>query len=211
MPAYMAWAMEIRFIRGGFNEADKIEGERHARLALAHSSDDSMALSIAALVILHLRNDFDAASAAISRALSLNPSCAAAFYWGAHIHGFSSDQAIAEDHANRGLRLSPFDPISFNAYLSLGCVRARQRRFDDAAGFFARAVQINPRFSSLYAFQVAVLAMIGRADEAKSVVKRLLELEPNFRIGPIVKSLVFLRPELLNWLVEGLRKAGLPE
>jgi adenylate cyclase len=210
--AYMAWAMEIRFIRAGFNdEADKIEGERHARLALAHGSDDSMALSVAALVILHLGNDFDAASAAISRALSLNPSCAAAFYWGAHIHGFSGDLAIAEDYAHRALRLSPFDPVSFNAYLSLGCVRARQRHFDDAAAFFARAVQINPRFNSLYAFQIAALAMIDRTDEAKSVAKRLLELEPNFRIGPIFVSLVFLHPELLNWLAEGLRKAGLPE
>jgi adenylate cyclase len=103
--AYMAWAMEIRFLRGGFNEADKIGGERHARLALAHGSDDSMALSLAALTILHLGHDFDAASAAISRALSLNPSCAAAFYWGAHIHGFSGDLAIAEDYANRALRL----------------------------------------------------------------------------------------------------------
>jgi adenylate cyclase len=209
--AYMAWAMEIRFIRGGFNEADKIGGERHARLALAHGSDDSMALSLAALTILHLGHDFDAASAAISRALLLNPSCAAAFYWGAHIHGFSGDLAIAEDYANRALRLSPFDPISFNAYLSLGCVRVRQRRFDDAAAFFARAAQINPRFSSLYAFQIAALAMIGRTDEAKSVAKRLLELEPSFRILPSVANLVFLHPELLNWLAEGLRKAGLPE
>jgi adenylate cyclase len=89
--AYMAWAMEIRFIRGGFNEADKIGGERHARLALAHGSDDAMALSLAALTILHLGHDFDAASAAISRALSLNPSCAAAFYWGAH---YRSEKAV---------------------------------------------------------------------------------------------------------------------
>ena len=168
-------------------------------------------VSLAALTILHLGHDFDVASAAISRALSLNPSCAAACYWGAHIHGFSGDLARAEDYANRALRLSPFDPISFNAYLSLGCVRVRQRRFDDAAAFFARAVQINPRFSSLYAFQIGALAMIGRTDEAKSVAKRLLELEPNFRIGPIGASLVFLRPELVNWLAEGLRKVGLPE
>jgi tetratricopeptide (TPR) repeat protein len=147
----------------------------------------------------------------ISRALSLNPSCAAAFYWGAHIHGFSGDLAVAEDYANRALRLSPFDPVSFNAYLSLGCVRVRQRRVDDAAVFFAKAVQINPRFSSLYALQIAALTMIGRADEAKSVVKRLLDLEPNFRIRPLIASVVFLHPELLNWIAEGLRKAGLPE
>ena len=109
------------------------------------------------------------------------------------------------------MRLSPFDPVSFNAYLSLGCVRVRQRRVDDAAAFFAKAVQINPRFSTLYALQIAALTVIARADEAKSVVKRLLELEPNFRIRPLIASVVFLHPELLNWVAEGLRKAGLPE
>ena len=87
----------------------------------------------------------------------------------------------------------------------------RQRRFDEAAAFFAKAVQINPRFSSLYAFQIAALTMIGRADEAKSVVKRLLELEPNFRIRPLVANLVFLRPELINCFADGLRNAGLSD
>jgi adenylate cyclase len=63
------------------------------------------------LTLLHLGHDFAAASAAITRALPLNPSCAAAFYWGGHIHGFSGDPALAEDYALRALRLSPFDPF----------------------------------------------------------------------------------------------------
>jgi adenylate cyclase len=111
---------------------------RHARLALAHGSDDTIALSISALVILHLGHDFDAASGAIARALSLNPSCAAAFYWGAHIHAVSGDLVLAEEYAHRALRLSPFDPTSFNTYLALGFVRARERRYDDAAGLSPR-------------------------------------------------------------------------
>ena len=126
--AYMAWGMEIRVLRGGFKEADAIAGVRHARMALAHGTDDATALSIAALVILHLGHDFEAASGAISRALSLNGSCAAAFYWGAHIHAFSGDPTIAEDYANRALRLSPFDPFSFDAYVAQGLVRLREQR-----------------------------------------------------------------------------------
>ena len=209
--AYMAWGMEIRYVRAGFNEADKIAGTRHSRLALAHGSDDTMALSISALVILHLGRDFEAASGAIARALSLNPSCAAAFYWGAHIHAFSGDPVLAEEYAHRALRLSPFDPTSFNSYLALGFVRARERRYDDAAAFFTKAVQINPRFSSLCAFQVAALAMADRTDELRSVAKRLLELEPKFRILPLIAYSAFARPEITHYLFEGLRKAGLPE
>jgi tetratricopeptide (TPR) repeat protein len=204
--------MEMRVLRSGFNEADAAAGVRHARMALAHGSDDATALGIAALVILHLGYDFEAASNAIARALSLNGSCAAALYWGAHIHAFSGDPVIAEDYANRALRLSPFDPISYEAYLALGCVRFREQRYDDAAAFYANAVQANPRFSSLYAGQAMALAMAGRIKESNSQARRLLELEPTFRVRSFVDFFAqFSRPELIDRFEEGLRKSGLPE
>jgi adenylate cyclase len=210
--AHLAWGMEMRVLRSGFNEADAAAGVRHARMALAHGSDDATALGIAALVILHLGYDFEAASNAIARALSLNGSCAAAFYWGAHIHAFSGDPVIAEDYANRALRLSPFDPISYEAYLALGCVRFREQRYDDAAAFYAKAVQANPRFSSLYAGQAMALAMAGRIKESNSQARQLLELEPTFRVRSFVDFFAqFSRPELIDRFEEGLRKSGLPE
>jgi tetratricopeptide (TPR) repeat protein len=210
--AYMAWGMEMRVLRGGFNDADAAAGVQHARMALAHGSDDATALSIAALVILHLGRDLAAASDAIDRALALNTSSATALYVGAHIHGWSGDPALAEDYANRALRLSPFDPLGFHAYLAQGNVRIRERRYDDAATYCARAVHANPRFSSIYAYQAAPLAMAGRIDEAKLVARRLLELEPTFRIEPLLKFLAtFVHPEIMNGLAVGLRKAGLPE
>jgi adenylate cyclase len=210
--AYLAWGMEIRVLRGGFNEADAIAGVRHARMALAHGTDDATALSIASLVILHLGHDFEAASGATARALSLNPSCAAALYWGSHVHAWSGDPVIAEDYANRALRLSPFDQFSFEAYLSLGTVRLRKQLYDDAAAFYAKAVQANPRFSSLYAAQTIALVLAGRIEEAKSLARRLLKLEPDFRIRPFMEFFVkFARPEIVDGLAEGLRKAGLPE
>ena len=128
------------------------------------------------------------------------------------IHGWSGDPAIAEDYAYRALRLSPFDPHSFHSYLALGNVRVRDQRYDEAAAFFANAVQANPRFSTLYAAQAAALAMAGRIDEAKIVARRLLELEPTFRIGPMTAFLsAFARPEVVNGWSQGLAKSGVPE
>jgi TolB-like protein/class 3 adenylate cyclase/tetratricopeptide (TPR) repeat protein len=210
--ALLACGMEIRVLRGGFNEADAAAGVRHARLALAHGSDDATALSFAALVILHLDHDFEAASNAIARALSLNGSCAFALYWGAHIHAFSGDPVIAEDYANRALRLSPFDPISKEAYLALGCVRLREQRYDDAAAFYAKAVQASPRFSSIYAWHAIALAVAGRIKESNLQARRLLELEPTFRVRSFVDFFTqFSRPELVDRFEEGLRRSGLPE
>jgi adenylate cyclase len=210
--ASLAWCLETRFVREGFAAADQIEGVRHARLALTHGGDDPTALSHSAIVILHLDHDFETAAAAIDRALTLNNSCAAALYTGAHVHAFSGDPAIAEDYANRASRLSPFDPQLFHKYEALGFVRLLARRYDEAAAFFAQAVQANPRFSTLYADLTAALALAGRSEESKSVAQRLLDLEPGFRIQPMVVFLdPFLRPELVSQWTEGVRKAGLPE
>jgi adenylate cyclase len=210
--AFMAWGMEIRVFRGGFNEVDAAAGVRHARAAVAHGGDDTTALSIAAVTLLHLGHDFAAASGAVTRALALNPSCAAAFYWGAHINGFSGDPVIAEDYALRALRLSPFDQFSFESYVALGSARLRQQRYDEAAEFFAKSIQANPRFSTLHVFATAALAMAGRLDEAEADAKRVLELEPGFRIEPAAAFFGrFARPELTDAIVAGCRKAGLPE
>ncbi|MGH7076232.1 MAG: tetratricopeptide repeat protein, partial [Stellaceae bacterium] len=210
--AYLAWGLEIRFARGGFNIADAEASVRHARLTLTHGNDDPTALAIASLVLLHLGNDFTAASGAIERALSLNPSCAAALYFGAHIHAFSGDPAKAEAYAPRALRLSPFDPLSYEAHLANGLVRMREGRLAEAVLAIASAIQANPRFSSLYVFQTAALAQAGRIDEAMAVARRLLELEPNFRSRPFVDFFSrFSRPELMETLAEGGRLAGVPE
>jgi adenylate cyclase len=197
--------LEMRFVRGGFKEADAAAGVLHARAAVAHGQDDSIALAIAAIGLLHLGHDFEASSGAIARALALNGSCATALYFGAHA-------ALAEDYAIRALRLSPFDALAFEGYYAPALVHIRKQRFAEAASSMAKAVQLNPRFSWLYAAHAAALALAGRAEEAKSVAKRVLELEPNFRVGPFEPMAPkMMSPELWRPLFAGIRLAGLPE
>jgi TolB-like protein len=209
--AFLAVCHETRFRAAGLVEADRAEGVRHARLALALGTDDAVSLAYAALTVLHLAVDFEAASGAIARALSLNASCATALYWGAHIHAWSGDLALAEDHANRAMRLSPFDPLSYEGHVALAAVRIRQCRYDDAAAHLAKAVQENPRFSVLYALHASTLALAGRSEEAKTVVRRVLELEPTFRVGPFLEFAAFAEKNIRERVVDGCRQAGLPE
>jgi adenylate cyclase len=210
--AYLAWAFEMRYYRGGFNEADAAAGMRHARAAVTHGGDDATALAIAAMPLLHFGHDFEAASGAIARALAVNGSSATALYLGAHIHAYHGDAVLAEDYAARATRLSPFDALAFEGHYAPGLVRIRERRFDDAAANLGRAVQANPRFSWLYAVHAAALALAGRVEESKSVAQRVLELEPNFRLGPAEYFLPgVMLPELWRQLIAGMRQAGLPE
>ena len=56
---------------------------------------------------------------AIERALSLNASCATALYFAAHVHAFDGNVDVARSYAHRALRLSPFDPLVYEAHLAL--------------------------------------------------------------------------------------------
>ncbi len=208
--AALAVMYEVRY-RTGSDEADRTAGVRHARLALALGTDDAAALAYAAITIFHLAHDFETAAAVVARSLSLNASCATALYWAAHIHALGGDPALAEDYANRALRLSPFDPTSFEGHLALGAVQLRLGRYDDAAGCFARAVHANPRFSVLYVLRASALALAGRIEEAKAVARRLLELDPSFRVRAWMEFAGFLLPDILRGVATGLRQAGLPE
>jgi adenylate cyclase len=212
-PVHAALAVnhETRFRSAGFDEAERRRAVHHARLALALGTDDANALALAALTVLHVDRDFAAASGAITRALSLNASCATALYIGAHIHAVSGDLAVAEDYAERALRLSPFDPFSFEAHLAVAIVRVRQRRYDEAVAYGTKAIQANPRFSVLYGLQAMTLALAGRIDEAKTIARRVLELEPGFRVQPMLEFAGFLDPEMREAFARGLRQAGLPE
>jgi tetratricopeptide (TPR) repeat protein len=210
--AYMAWALEMRFVRAGFCEFDAAAGVRHARATLAHGGDDATALAVASLPALHLGHDFEGASGAITRALSLNDSCAIACYFGAHIHALSGEAATAEEFAGKALRLSPFDQFCYLALHAVGTVRLREGRFDEAAAHYSKAVQANPRFSTLYVLHTSALALAGREEEARLAAGRLLALEPNFRSVPFVTYFSpFFRKELADPFSTGLRKAGLPE
>ena len=207
--ALIAWCHEICYIRGGRDEADKAAGIRHARAAIASGTDDATALAVAAFAMGILSKDYKTAVSVIERALSLNPSSAAAHYWAALIHASSGNFAAVTAHANRALRLSPFDPVAFVAHTALGHVAVVEGRYDEAASQYAKAVLANPRFSVAYFCQAIALALAGREEEAGPIVRQLLELSPGFRSSKVFEYSVI--GTFAAKLIEGARLLGLPE
>ena len=63
------------------------------------------------------------------------------------IRAWSGDSAAAIGHAERALRLSPFDPLSFNAYNGAEYAHFFAGRPDEAASAASMATQANPGFS----------------------------------------------------------------
>ena len=205
----LAYCHEVFFTRAGLNEADRSAGIAHARAVISSGADDATALAHAAFAITILGKDHETALGAVDRALSLNASCATALYIGALVYAFSGRPADATASANRALRLSPFDSLAAMAYNALGAAGIQEGRYDEAASNYAKSVQSNPRFSTLYFLHAASLALAGRQREARPVAARLLELEPGFRSRAFFE--LGLAQVIADRLAEGARLLGLPE
>src|SRR5271166_4912349 len=207
--AHLAWCREWCFTRGGFDEADKSAALVHARKAIASDTDDAAALAVAGRVIIVLTKEHEMALSAIERALSLNASCATAHYFAALTNAFADQPEIAAFHANRALRLSPFDPSAFEAHLAIGMAAVGEAKYEEAASSFAKGSQINPRHSLFPLFRAIALALAGRAEEATSSLKLGLQLEPGFRVRIFFEF--GMAPPIAEKFAEGARLLGLPE
>jgi len=211
--ALIAWCHELCFARDGFDIADKEQALLNARATIASSTDDGMALAVAGFVMALLAKngsgDHEAALGAIDRGIALNASCATALYLGALANGGGGRPEKATSLAVRALRLSPFDPLAFEAHMALGVSALQEARYEDAAPHFGRAAQANAKFSTAYFFHAIALALAGRAEEARPLLRRGLELEPGFSIRLFFEH--GLAPALVARLVEGSLLLGLEE
>jgi adenylate cyclase len=207
--AHLAWCREWCFTRGGLDEADKTEALFHARKAIASEMDDAAGLAVAGWVIMVLTKEHELALSAIERTLSLNASCATTHYFAALTNAFADKSEIAAFHANRALRLSPFDPSAFEAHLAVGIGAIRAEDYEEAVSRFAKGSQINPRHSLFYFFHAIALALAGRAELAKTSVERGLALEPGFRIR--IFSEFGMASPIAEKFAQGARVLGLPE
>jgi adenylate cyclase len=208
--AYLAWAHQIHFAHGGgFDEADKIAGLRHARGAIANHVDDATALAVGAMVIGLLGKDANAALNAIERALSSNPSSAVAYYFGAELNAWSGQPLTGTTYAHRALRLSPFDPLTYIGHMAFAIAALDEGRYDESATWWAKCSQANPDFGGFAMGQAAALALAGRMEEARSASSRALALEPGLSIRTVLE--LGYAPAIEAKCVQAYQLLGVPE
>ena len=208
--AMIAWCHEQRYLRGGLHEEARAAASHHARLAIAAGSDDAAALAMAGFSIGVVEHDYETALYALDRALALSPSSALALGFSSIIRAWKGEDATSIAHAETGIRLSPYDPLIYLPFVGLSYAYFFTGRFEEAWSAAGRAAQANPRFSVPVIFQTAALASLGREAEAATAARHLLDLEPGFRIGPLISG-YSSNKERLAMLAEALRRAGLPE
>jgi TolB-like protein len=206
--ALIAWCHEWCFARGGFHQADRLAALRHARLVTTGTTDDATALAVAGFVITMLEKDHATGLSTTERALALNPSCATAMYLGALTNALAGRPATAITLAERALRLSPFDVLTYQAHFARGAAAMQDGRYADAGTHLREALQVNANLSSLYFCGAAALALAGEVDAADTLAKCGLGLEPEFRLRLFSE---LMAPAVALRFAEGCRLLGLPD
>jgi tetratricopeptide (TPR) repeat protein len=208
--AMIAWCHEQRYLRGGLHEEAKQAALQHARTAIAVGGDDAAALATAGFVIAVIEYDYETATVAFDQSFALSNSSALALGFSSIVRAWKGDDSTAVDHAERAIRLSPFDPLLYLPYVGLAYAHFAAGRFEEAAAAAGRASQSNPKFSMPYVLHAAALANLGRGEEARVVADALREVEPNVTASTAIRSARFANPDKNAELGDALLRAGLP-
>jgi adenylate cyclase len=216
-PAYAAahglaaWAYQQRFLRGGARPEDREAAIRHARTALSLDTDDTTALSLGGSIVTILERDYKAGTAATEKALLYNPNSAQALGFSAFVNALAGRFEPALNRARQSIRLSPFDPVRYVPEIAMCTVLFCTGSYAEAAEAAYRAIEYNPRFLPARAMLAACLVRLGNLEEARTEAKRVLALEPNFRLKASLAPVASGISEVSAPLLDAFKETGLPE
>lgn len=187
------------------------EGIRLARRAVELDKGDAVALTRSGHALGHLAGDLQGGIALLDKALVLNPNLAAAWFLGAFLRLWHGETDAAIEYFTHAMRLSPLDPELYRMQAGMAAAHLFLGRFDIASSWAEKAFQDLPSFLLVSAILAASHALAGRMAEAQRAMDHLRQLDPTFRLSNLTDWLPIHRPENLAILVDGLRRAGLPE
>ena len=185
---------------------DRNEAVRLLHLALSLDDGDPDTLARASLISTFMVGDSESAIEMADRAVALNPNSSLAWHCRGWVYRNVGQPEEAVRSFERAVRLSPVDPLLSRVFVGMGMAFIELGRFDEAIVAAKKAQRQNPSYA--YIKLASAFAHLGRDAEAREAVERLLEVDPAFTISTFIARGGSSNSKLL---IEGLRKAGLPE
>jgi adenylate cyclase len=188
---------------------ERKEAARLMRLALSLDDHDPDTLATAASISALLVGDCEAEIEMADRAVALNPNLYHAWHRRGWVYKIAGQPEEAIRSFERAMRMSPVDPQQFTALTGMGFAFIELRRFDEAIVAGKKALRQNPSYPGPYRCLASAFAHLGQDAEAREAAAGMLELDPAFTISAwIARSRLSINAKLM---IEGFRKAGLPE
>jgi TolB-like protein len=207
---YAAW--HTLLISQGWDTGRDAIGERAGELAeraIVLDSYSAGAFAVTGHVRAVVQHNPHAAATLYERALELNPNLAAAWALSAINQVFVGDRKEAERRYQRYRLLSPLDPYSFMFDGLFASLHVLNRDYQAAAAIGRSVTQLNPSYSAGYKPYLAALGHLGGGQEAGSVLRRLLTIEPAITVERCAALFPMQRPEDRDHFAAGLRLAGM--
>jgi len=190
------------------HQFDRKEAVRLVRLALSLDGDDPEILSWAALTSSSMVGDCENGIEMSDRAIALNPNSWVAWHYRGFVYSIAGLPLEALRSFERAIRMSPVDPALHFMFTGMAAALIELGRFDEAIVAAKKALRHNPPYSAVYRILASAFAHLGRDTEVREAAARVLEGDPAFTISARMGR---RRQSHVKLLIEGLRKAGLPE
>jgi adenylate cyclase len=206
--ASLAGACHMRNVLLGYSldpQFDRKEAVRLLRLALSIDDGDPDLLATAAIISAFMVGDSEAEIEMADRAVALNPNSWITWHNRGHVYRVAGLPEEAVRSFERAIRLSPVAHLTFEG---IGMALIELGRFDEAIVAGKKAQRQNPSHLPAYRCLASAFAHLGRDAEAREAAAHVQELDPGFTISGWIARGGQSNTKLL---IEGLRKAGLPE
>jgi adenylate cyclase len=149
---------------------------------------------------------YDKGVAELNKGISLNPNDAGVLARSGYALTYYGNFEQAIDQVEQAMRINPFHPGYY--YDVLAWAQYFLQRYDDALRTLSHVSE--PHMSE-HRTLAATYARLGNMDRAQYHAKMILELDPDFALSNYANSQPFKYPEHLEYHLESLRLAGLPD
>ena len=187
-----------------------------ARTAVALDPTDSEVLHIAAATFGVPGDDMETGLALVEKAIGLNCNNAEAFRVGGVLCAYKGEIDRAVEHLQQAERLNPLD-ASWSGSVAYQIAYFGVGDHEKVVDWTAHILREQPNSAPALRYRAASLALLGRTDEARQVIARLLEHAPGYTVSEVRRhhefdlNSPFKGPGVAESLYRGLRLAGLPE
>lgn len=188
------------------------EGARMGRRAAELAMDDSEVLWMAGIVVALAGGDVAGGIALIDRALQINPNSADALTYSGMARAYLGESDVALAHLERAHRLSPLDAQTYNKFLAAAFATFTAGRYEESLDWTDRTLREKADYVPAWRMRAACFGLLGRIDEGREAVLRLLAFSPRETQASIrtYYSVSIKKPGAVDAFVEGLRRAGMP-
>ncbi len=211
--ASASWHYRRQVQIGGMvlTKEEQAECLRLAELALKSDPADPYVLYQVALSVGLVGGNLERGLELTEQALAINSNGTRIWLTRSTLQNRLGNPEGAIESVERSIRLSPNDPSLWVAHGELSKAHFQLVDYETALGFARRSVEKHADNLPAHHVLIASLAQLDRIDEAKTALNRLEELDPGLTIERLLEIFPLSGYRNLDGMLDGLRKAGLPE